>query len=131
MNVLTLICGSVQKLRDLQSYARIQPVVNQVQLPPPPVALPLPQLKGIRITAASDPGKTLQCKCALQVEVHCWHRNDRLVEFCRGSGVQITAYSPTGGNPDYSGPRPWDDPTVVELASKYNKTVHQVREVES
>ena len=38
----------------------------------------------------------------------------------------MTAYSPMGGNPDYSGKRPREDPVVIEVADKYGKTVNQV-----
>lgn len=64
--------------------------------------------------------------CVMQVEVHCWFRNPKLVEYCRQTDVHITAYSPTGGNPDYSGPRPWEDEVVKSIAKKYSRTVQQV-----
>lgn len=61
------------------------------------------------------------------MEVHCWHRNQKLVEYCHKTGVHVTGYSPTGGNPDYSGKRPRGDPTVIEIAKKNNKAVNQVQ----
>lgn len=62
----------------------------------------------------------------LQVEVHCWHRNQLLVDYCRETGVHVTGYSPTGGNPDYSGPRPRGDEVVIEIAEKNGKAINQV-----
>ena len=58
--------------------------------------------------------------------MHCWHRNQSIVDYCKKTGVHVTAYSPTGGNPDYEGARPRGDPTVIELAKKNGRAINQV-----
>lgn len=66
----------------------------------------------------------------LQVEIHPFFSQEKLVKFCHERGVTVTAYSPLG-SPD----RPWvkpgeptllDDPNVVAVAKKCNKSPAQV-----
>lgn len=65
-----------------------------------------------------------------QVECHPYFNQKKLQEFCESHGIVITGYSPLG-SPD----RPWatekdekllDNPKLVELGKKYNKSAAQV-----
>ncbi|KIJ60933.1 hypothetical protein HYDPIDRAFT_116626 [Hydnomerulius pinastri MD-312] len=56
----------------------------------------------------------------LQVEMHPYLAQNELLAYCKEKGITVTAYAPTG----YSTVR--DDPTVAEIARKYDATPTQV-----
>ncbi|KAG2174151.1 hypothetical protein INT43_004171 [Umbelopsis isabellina] len=55
-----------------------------------------------------------------QLEIHPWNTRTELVEFCKDQSIEIEAYSPlTKG-------RKLNDPVLVKIASKYQKSPAQV-----
>lgn len=82
-------------------------------------------LKNARIPPAS-----------LQIELHAYHQQNELVDFCKKNNIVVTAYSPLG-NPGLASfmnkfgkkvelPNILKNATVNELAKKYNKTPAQI-----
>ena len=67
-----------------------------------------------------------------QVEIHPYHRNDRLVAWCRDHDIHVTAFSPLG-SPDSESIFPrkvpavlMEDPRVQRVAQRSGKNVGQV-----
>lgn len=67
-----------------------------------------------------------------QVEIHPYHRNEALLQWCLGRGIHVTAFSPLG-SPDsesiFPRKRPsvlLKDPVVAEIAESTGKNVGQV-----
>ncbi|GAQ85813.1 hypothetical protein KFL_002550200 [Klebsormidium nitens] len=65
-----------------------------------------------------------------QIETHPYFQRDSLVRLCLAHGIAVTAHTPLGGgqaNADLFGSAsPLDDPAILELARKYNKTPAQI-----
>jgi len=69
----------------------------------------------------------------LQIELHLYFQQKEMVEFCKSKDIPITAYSPLGtrglvkrlGKNDTL-PDLLANPTVLEIAKKYNKTPAQI-----
>ncbi|RXG61084.1 Aldose reductase, partial [Armadillidium vulgare] len=66
----------------------------------------------------------------LQIEAHCYFPQKPLVEYCQQKGIAVTAYSPLGAPWTKEGqevsPKLLENPTVLEIAKKYNKNAGQV-----
>ncbi|XP_060520150.1 1,5-anhydro-D-fructose reductase [Cylas formicarius] len=74
--------------------------------------------------------------CNLQVELHAYHQQKELVDFCKKNKIVVTAYSPLG-NPGLASfldrfgkkvelPNILKNPVVNEIAKKYNKEPAQI-----
>lgn len=61
----------------------------------------------------------------LQVELHPALLQTELVEFCHANKIAVTAYSPLGNNV-YGEDRVVDDPIIVGIAKKLQKSPAQV-----
>jgi len=68
----------------------------------------------------------------LQVEMHPFLTQDKLLRFCKESGIAVTAFSPLGAASYYSigmasdGDSAIDQPVVREIASRHGKSPAQV-----
>ncbi len=60
-----------------------------------------------------------------QIESHPYFNNQEVIDYCKERGIVITVYSPLGGQRDTS-PNLLIDPTIVEVAKKYDKTPAQI-----
>ncbi|EGD85998.1 hypothetical protein H112_06917 [Trichophyton rubrum D6] len=83
-----------------------------------------PKLKRLLQTAKIHP-------VVNQVEIHPYFPQKGLVEYCQKNDIHVTAHCPLGGAPipvliGRHGPGPLEDPTLLKLAQKYDKTVAQV-----
>ncbi|CAC5380977.1 AKR1B [Mytilus coruscus] len=68
--------------------------------------------------------------CNLQVEIHPYFSNRKLVDFCLSKGITVTAYAPLA-NPDSplrTGKEPsiFDEPVLKDIAQNKDKTIAQV-----
>jgi diketogulonate reductase-like aldo/keto reductase len=63
-----------------------------------------------------------------QVEMHPYLSQVELLKYCKQKGIVVTAYSPLGrlGVDTYDVPRLHNEPIILDLAKKYNKSVAQV-----
>ena len=66
-------------------------------------------LKGAKVVPAMN-----------QVESHPQKSQKQLIDFCKGKGIQVTAYSPLGAGTLVT------NPTIVKIGQKYKKTAAQV-----
>ncbi|MBI3573452.1 aldo/keto reductase [Candidatus Kaiserbacteria bacterium] len=65
----------------------------------------------------------------LQVELHPYLQQSRLVEFCQYRGITVTAYSPLGSPGNYGDrglPKLTEDPIITNIAKSHGKTSAQV-----
>lgn len=66
----------------------------------------------------------------LQIEIHCYFPQKKLVEYCNEKNIVVTAYSPLGAPWTEEGksiePKLLENPTVLEIAKKHGKTASQV-----
>ncbi|MFH1959320.1 MAG: aldo/keto reductase, partial [Patescibacteria group bacterium] len=60
-----------------------------------------------------------------QVEIHPYHSQVELVEYCHTQQLQVTAYSPLGSFVDLPA-KPIEDATVIDIAAAHHKTPAQV-----
>jgi diketogulonate reductase-like aldo/keto reductase len=63
-----------------------------------------------------------------QVECHPVWQQDRLRKLCQSKGVHLSAFSPLGspGSPEVNGPSVLNNPIVISVADKIQKTPAQV-----
>ncbi|CAH1783108.1 unnamed protein product [Owenia fusiformis] len=66
----------------------------------------------------------------LQIEVHPYLSNSKLVAFCKSHDITVMAYSPLGGfkwrNGETEGPSIFNDSTIQAIARKYEKSPAQI-----
>nr|XP_022326992.1 aldose reductase-related protein 1-like isoform X2 [Crassostrea virginica] len=66
----------------------------------------------------------------LQIEVHPYLSNKKLVDFCQANGISVTAYAPLGNpNRTWAGkddPIVFEEPILKEIAERKNKSIAQV-----
>lgn len=65
----------------------------------------------------------------MQVECHPFFGQRELIDFCRERGINVTAYSPFGGQPSKTNAvrtKLIDHPLINEVARRYGKTVYQI-----
>ena len=61
-----------------------------------------------------------------QVEIHPYHKQVALVDFCHKQKIQIVAYSPLGSSERNSAPKPLTDELIGKFAKSHRKTPAQI-----
>jgi alcohol dehydrogenase (NADP+) len=63
-----------------------------------------------------------------QIEMHPYLSQVELLKYCKSKDIVVTAYSPLGrlGVTSYDVPRLHNEPIILDLAKKYNKSVAQI-----
>ena len=56
----------------------------------------------------------------LQVEIHPYNAQPRLLEYCKQKGIRVVGFSPLGDASYVDHPRLISDPAVLEISRKYN-----------
>ena len=77
-----------------------------------------------QIQGILDGGKI--APAVLQVEIHPFHSNAPIVEWCQAKGIVVTAYSPLGSGAEINGERVIDNAKLKEIAAKYDKSAAQL-----
>jgi hypothetical protein len=88
----------------------------------------------LHCTGSLVPPSTYLKPCvSFQVEIHPYHRNDPLIQYCSTEGIHVTAYSPLGSADSAAimqraadTPRLLDDPVVKDVAARVGKSPAQV-----
>lgn len=62
----------------------------------------------------------------LQVEIHPFFSQEKLVEFCHKQNISVTAYSPLGSGAEINGVKVVNHPKLQEIGKKHGKSPAQV-----
>jgi len=62
----------------------------------------------------------------LQVEIHPFFSNDKLVKFAQSQNIAVTAYSPLGSGVEIAGEKVIDNAKLKEVGAKYEKSAAQI-----
>jgi diketogulonate reductase-like aldo/keto reductase len=61
-----------------------------------------------------------------QVEIHPYHSQKELIQYCHRQQIQVTAYAPLGGSSGDLENKPISDKEIINIASSHSKTPAQV-----
>jgi len=87
-------------------------------------AIGLSNFNSEQIQAIMDGGTI--APAVLQVEIHPFHSNGPLVEWCATKNIVVTAYSPLGSGAEINGERVIDNAKLKEIGAKYGKSPAQL-----